>query len=406
MTLRPNGLPVTALLTALVALGPLSTDLYLPSLPGMARSFAAPVAEIQLTLSVFLVGLALGQLAYGPLSDRFGRRPVLLVGLALYGLASLACLLAPGIGLLILLRFLQALGACAGPVICRAVVRDVHGRDGAARIYAYMGAAMALAPTLGPILGGFLELWFGWRAAFAVMTLYGAAGLVIVALALPETNLAPDLHAARPRHMLSNYLSLLGHRAYLGYVLCCTFAYGGIFAFISGSSFVLVERIGMPPSAYGFCFAAVVLGYIIGTLGAGRLTRRVGVDRLILAGGMIAAASGLAMIGLAWNVAAGSQLAGALRIVLPMLVYMIGIGLILPSALAGAIGPYPRRAGAASALLGFTQMAAAAALGGVIGLLHDGTARPMVGAIALAALFVPLAHRFLARARSAAQPPA
>ena len=131
MTLRPNGLPVTALLTALVALGPLSTDLYLPSLPGMARSFSAPVAEIQLTLSVFLVGLALGQLAYGPLSDRFGRRPVLLVGLALYGLASLACLLAPGIGLLIVLRFLQALGGCAGPVICRAVVRDVHGRDGA-----------------------------------------------------------------------------------------------------------------------------------------------------------------------------------------------------------------------------------------------------------------------------------
>jgi len=406
MTLRPNGLPVTALLTALVALGPLSTDLYLPSLPGMARSFAAPVAEIQLTLSVFLVGLALGQLAYGPLSDRFGRRPVLLVGLALYGLASLACLLAPGIGLLIVLRFLQALGACAGPVICRAVVRDVHGRDGAARIYAYMGAAMALAPTLGPILGGFLELWFGWRAAFAVMTLYGAAGLAIVALALPETNQAPDLHAALPRHMLSNYVSLLRHRPYLGYVLCCTFAYGGIFAFISGSSFVLVERIGLPPSAYGFCFAAVVLGYVVGTLGAGRLTRRLGVDRLIRAGGAIAAVSGLAMAGLAWNVAAGSRIAGALSIVLPMLVYMIGIGLILPSALAGAIGPFPRRAGAASALLGFTQMATAAALGGIIGLLHDGTARPMVGAIALAAFVVLLAHRFLARAGGAASPPA
>jgi DHA1 family bicyclomycin/chloramphenicol resistance-like MFS transporter len=162
--LRPKGLPITALLTALVALGPLSTDLYLPSLPGMTRSFAAPVAEIQLTLSVFLVGLALGQLAYGPLCDRFGRRPVLLVGLAIYAAASLACLLAPTIGALIGLRFLQAIGACAGPVICLAIVRDVHGRDGAVRIYAYMGAATALAPTLGPILGGFLELWFGWRA--------------------------------------------------------------------------------------------------------------------------------------------------------------------------------------------------------------------------------------------------
>jgi MFS transporter, DHA1 family, multidrug resistance protein len=395
--LRPKGLPVTALLTALVALGPLSTDLYLPSLPGMARSFLAPVAEVQLTLSVFLVGLALGQLAYGPLSDRFGRRPVLLVGLAIYAAASLACLLAPTIRILIGLRLLQAVGACAGPVICRAIVRDVHGRDGAARIYAYMSAATALAPTLGPILGGFLELWFGWRAAFAALGLYGAAGLAVAALALPETNLAPDPHAARPGEMLRNYRSLLRHRAYLGYVLCCTFAYGGIFAFISGSSFVLVERIGLAPSQYGFCFAAVVVGYIIGTLLTGRLARRRGGDRLILAGGLLATAAGLALVALAWNVAAGSAVGGALRIVLPMLVYMIGIGLILPSALAGAIGPFPRRAGAAAALLGFIQMAAAAALGGAIGLLHDGTARPMAGAIALAALFIPLAWRFMVR---------
>src|SRR6266446_10357734 len=195
---RPNGLVVTALLTALVALGPMSTDLYLPSLPGLLRHFDADIAEVQLTLSVFLVGLAVGQLVYGPLSDRFGRRPVLLAGLILYVVASAICALAPGVPTLIAARLLQATGACAGPVVCRAVVRDVHGREGAARILSYMGAAMALAPTLGPILGGFLELWFGWRAAFAVMTLYGAAGLVIVALALPETNLAPDLHAARP----------------------------------------------------------------------------------------------------------------------------------------------------------------------------------------------------------------
>jgi DHA1 family bicyclomycin/chloramphenicol resistance-like MFS transporter len=289
-------------------------------------------------------------------------------------------------------------------VICRAIVRDVHGRDGAARIYAYMSAATALAPTLGPILGGFLELWFGWRAAFAALGLYGAAGLAVAALALPETNLAPDPHAARPGEMLRNYRSLLGHRAYLGYVLCCTFAYGGIFAFISGSSFVLVERVGLPPSQYGFCFAAVVIGYIIGTLLTGRLARRLGGDRLILAGGLLAAAAGLTLVALAWNIAAGSQVGGALRIVLPMLVYMIGIGLTLPNALAGAIGPFPRRAGAAAALLGFTQMAVAAALGGAIGLLHDGTARPMTGAVALAALLIPLAWRFMVRPGRAVAP--
>src|SRR5215813_9387910 len=186
--MRPaNSLAVTALLTAMVALGPISTDLYLPSLPGLARYFDVSVADAQLTLSSFLIGLATAQLIYGPLSDRFGRRPVLLIGLAIYVIASIVCMLSPSVPVLVVARFVQAVGACVGPVLGRAIVRDVHGREGAARVLAYMSAAMALAPAIGPILGGFLEEWFGWRINFLVLVLFGSSGLFMAWQILPET---------------------------------------------------------------------------------------------------------------------------------------------------------------------------------------------------------------------------
>jgi DHA1 family bicyclomycin/chloramphenicol resistance-like MFS transporter len=393
--LRPNSFAVTALLTALVALGPLSTDLYLPSLPGMARSFGADVAELQLTLSLFLIGFAVAQLAYGPLSDRFGRRPVMLGGLVLYVVASAACGLAPTVKALALARFAQALGACAGPVLARTVVRDIHGREGAARILAYMSAAMALAPALAPILGGFLETWFGWRSAFALLVAYGGLGIAGILAMLPETNPAPDPAAIHPVRMAITYLTLLRHRAFLGFTVCCALAYSGLFAFISGSSFVLVDMVGLTPAQYGFCFAAAVIGYMGGTLTAGRLTRRVGIERLVLLGGGVVALGGSALGLLAWSGVTSSGLWGVAAIVGPMMVYMAGAGLVLPNSMAGAIGPFPRAAGAASALLGFVQMTVAAGVGIAVGHLHDGTARPMAFAIALVGLLVPLAYLLL-----------
>ncbi|MGH6961696.1 MAG: multidrug effflux MFS transporter [Dongiaceae bacterium] len=393
----PDSFPVTALLTALVALGPISTDLYLPSLPSLARYFAVGVDDIQLTLSVFLVGLATAQLVYGPLSDRFGRRPVLLVGLAIYVVASVVCMLSPSVPVLIATRFVQAVGACVGPVLGRAVVRDVYGREGAARVLAYMSAAMALAPAIGPILGGFLEEWFGWRINFLVLVLYGSGGLAIAWRILPETNKAPDLQAAQPIRILLGYRGFLNHRAYVGYVLCCAFAYSGIFAFISGSSYVLQEVVGLGPIGFGLCFAGVVIGYIIGTILAGRLSRRLGLDRLIAIGAVIGVAGGILLFVLALAGSMRSGLAGALLIVGPMLVFMIGVGLVLPNSIAGAIGPFPRSAGAASALLGFTQMTAAAAIGIAVAALYDGSSVPMTATIATVALGVLLAFTLLVR---------
>jgi DHA1 family bicyclomycin/chloramphenicol resistance-like MFS transporter len=393
--LRPNGLAITALLTAVVALGPISTDLYLPSLPGLLRHFDADVAEVQLTLSVFLIGLAVGQLVYGPLSDRFGRRPVLIGGMLIYVAASIVCALAASVPALIAARLVQAIGACAGPVVCRAVVRDVHGREGAARILSYMGAAMALAPALGPILGGYVEDWLGWRANFAILCIYGAVGLALTMAFLPET--AP--HKGEPGGgldaALRGYLGLLGQRVYIGFVLSCSLAYGGIFCFISGSSFVFVDIIGLPPQRYGLCFGAIVLGYILGTLTGGRMTRRLGVERMVKTGGLISAVGGLCLV--ASVLAFGATIPG---ILVPTILYMVGTGFVLPNAMAGAIGPFPRIAGSAAALLGFVQMGLAALGGAVIGHLANGTAIPMAAGIAIVGALQPPVYRLFISAAS------
>ena len=382
----PESLAVAMLLTALVAFGPISTDLYLPSLPALRGAFRTDVANVQLTLSVFLVAFAAGQLIYGPLSDRFGRRPVLVAGSALYFVSGLACALATSIEALIAFRFVQALGACSAVVVARAVVRDVYGRERSAKVYAYMSAAMAMAPLLGPVLGGQVQIWYGWRANFLILAAFGAAGLAGVWLLLSETNRRRDVAALVPRRLAGNMRRMLSDRGFLGYVLSATFCFSGLFAFISGSSFVLIDLVGLAPDRFGWCFATIVIGYICGTFAAGRFTSGFGIDRMIAVGVGVNAAAGLAMAALVWLGGTPPGMVGVAVIVGPMFVYMIGVGLTMPNAMAGAIGPFPKMAGTASALLGFVQMAVAALVGVAVGHLDDATARPMASAIALAGL--------------------
>ncbi|MGQ9370853.1 multidrug effflux MFS transporter [Azospirillum sp. ST 5-10] len=382
---RSDSLAVRVLLTALVAFGPLSTDLYLPSLPALVRVFGTDIATVQLTLSVFLVGFAVAMLVYGPLSDRFGRRPALIGGITIYLVASLACTAAATVEQLIVARFFQALGACCGPVVARAVVRDVFGRDRAATVLAYMTMAMALAPAVGPVLGGALTEVFGWRANFVVLTAIAVAVLAATWRLLGETNAHRDADALRPSRLLGNYLALLRSRAFLGCALTVAFSYSGIFAFISGSSFVLVDGLGLSPGQYGLCFGVVVVGYMIGSFTAGRISGRVGFLRMVRTGTLMSAAGGVAGAALALAGVPGTA-AGVAAVVLPMALFNVGCGLTLPNAMAGAVGPYPTMAGLASALMGFAQMGIAAAVGIAVGHLHDGTAVPMTAAIALAAL--------------------
>jgi DHA1 family bicyclomycin/chloramphenicol resistance-like MFS transporter len=382
------------LLTTLVALGPLSTDLYLPALPTLAQAFATDAARVQLTLSVFLAGFAVAQLFYGPLSDRYGRRPVMLFGLALYLVSSLACMLAPGIDTLILARFFQALGACAGPVLGRAIVRDVYGPVQAARVLAYISGAMAIAPMIGPLLGGWLTVWFGWRANFAALTLFSAVQVAATFLLLGESNAHRDPGATRPRQILGNFGELMSARLYLGYLLCFSFSYAALFSFISGSSFVLIELYDLSPQWYGASFGFVVTGYISGTMASGKLTLRLGPPRMVLMGALLGTAAGTLMAALALL-----EVHSVWAILLPMFAFMVATGLVMPNAIGGALAPYPKMAGSASALMGFVQMSLSAGVGIAVGHAYAGTAIPMAGAIALCGWMV-LASYFLLVRRS------
>jgi DHA1 family bicyclomycin/chloramphenicol resistance-like MFS transporter len=378
------------LVTTLVALGPLSTDLYLPSLPTLAEVFATDAARVQLTLSVYLAGFAVAQLAYGALSDRFGRRPLVLGGLAIYFIASLACIFATSVEQLIAARFVQAVGACAGPVLGRAIVRDAWGPLEAARTLAYVSGAMALAPLVGPALGGVLTVAFGWQSNFVILALFSGLQAVAVWFWLGETNGAPDPRATRFANIFGNFGTLLADRAYLGCLLGLAFSYSALFAFISGSSFVLIGRFALSPAAYGFCFSIAVAGYITGTQLASQLVHRFGIDRLMTGGGWLGAAAGLAMLGL--------ELAGVhtLPAVLgPMFVVAASVGLVMPMAGARALAPYPQMAGAASALMGFSQMAIAAGVGILVGhgVAASATVLPMT--VAACTMLVPFCYIFL-----------
>jgi len=397
MSAAPAGRTTLALVIALVAIGPLSTDLYLPSLPAIGRDLGADVAGTQLTLSVYMAAFALAQLVYGPLSDRFGRRPVVIGGIAIYAVATVACALAATIDLLVVARAAQAAGACAGVVLGRAIVRDVYGREGAARMLALVGSVMAFAPAAGPVLGGLIEVRFGWRWNFVLLVVFAVLLLAALVLRLVESNARKDPMALDPARMLRNYATLLVDRRYLGYAGCVAFGYSGLFAFISGSSFVLIDDLGLAPDVYSWFFVACVVGYFTGAQLAAHLTLRLGIDRMLALGAAINVAGGALMLAAALGGFAVPGIAGASFLVGPMALYMVGMGIGLPNGQGGALGPYPHMAGSASALMGFLQMALAAAVGIAFGRLHDGT--PVVLALLVlgCALAVAASLVFLVR---------
>jgi MFS transporter, DHA1 family, multidrug resistance protein len=379
MPLKPDTLGMTVMLAMLVALGPLSTDMYLPSLPAIARELHATTAETQLTLSAFLVGFAVGQFVYGPISDKVGRRPVLLAGLGIYVAASLACTFAPSIAMLIAARFLQAAGAAGPVVLARAMVRDLYEGPRVGRELSRMGAIMGLVPALAPILGGLLQVLFGWRATFATTVLCGVGLGAAAMISLPETIPARTPGPLSLGAMLSSFRTLLRHPAYRLYVALAGLSYGGLFAFISGSSFVLQGVYGLSELAFAFSFGFCVIGYITGALIAQRLVGRRGLDGTIALGLICLALGGLAMLilvlaGLPWLFA----------VILPMTLYTAGVGLVLPSSQASAMSPFPERAGAASSLLGIFQMSFAALVGIVLGHALGQEAWPLPAAIASA----------------------
>ena len=394
--LKPDTLALTVILALLTALGPLSTDMYLPSLPAIAAGFGASTGQAQMTLSAFLLGFAAGQFFYGPVSDRVGRRPVLLFGLGLFTVASLICALSPNIETLIGARFLQALGASGPIVLGRAIVRDVYEGSRAGRELSRMGTIMGVVPALAPILGGLIAQFSHWRTIFAVMILCGAGLAATVLLRLPESIRRKSETPISFLSILRGFKVLLGHPGYRTYVGLSMLTYGGLFAFISGSSFVLQGIYGLDELAYGFSFAFVVTGFIGGTALAQRLVGPRGLDGTIGLGVASLAAGGVLML-----VLVGSGMASSFAITAPMAVYGLGVGLTMPQSMASALMPFPDRAGAASSLLGICQMTFAAVLGILLGQNLSGSALPLPATIATTGVLALLVFSMTGRARKA-----
>lgn len=382
MLLRPDTLALTALLALLTAVGPMSVDFYLPSLPEIGRVFGAPAAQVQLTLSGYLLCFAIGQIVYGPISDHVGRKPVLLAALSLYVAVCLGCVFAASIEMLIALRCLQALGVAAAPVLARAMVRDLYHGVRAGRELARMGAITALAPVVAPSLGGVLQASFGWRAAFVGMAALGFCAIVLVIRLLPETMNRRAQEPISFKSVVRGYGSFIRHPTYCMYLAIVAAAYGGLFAWISGSSFVLQDLYGLSPLLFGLVFAVATLGYGAGTLTATQLVGRIGIDRTIVCGGFALAAGGLAMVA-----AVAMGLGSPFALAVPMALYLYGLGLAMPQAMAGALMPFPERAGAASSLLGFLQQLTASAVGIAVGQTLGASALPLAVAIAVMGAF-------------------
>lgn len=363
------------LIAGCLMLQPLSTDLYLASLPHLADAFAATPAAVQQTLSLFVAGFGVAQLVSGPLSDRHGRRPIVLWGLGLYILASLACALAPTLDLLVAARFVQAVGCCTAAVVARALIRDVHTPAEGAQMLAKASSLLALAPLIGPVLGGYLQVWFGWRAAFVFHAVFCVALLGAASRFLVETNRHPNPDATRlggPNGLLAVYRRIAGSGVFWAYTLPGALSYASIFAFISGSSFVLIRVLGVSTELYGYCFAFGVSGYLLGTLACRRLLRRLGLARTLAVGATLSLCAGLSFAAL---VAAGAHHWAA--VVVCLFLTMGAHGINFPCAQSGAVAPFAREAGAAAGLLGFFAMAAALATGTWVGMSHDGSLQPL-----------------------------
>lgn len=364
------------LLGSLTAIGAMSIDLYLPSLPAIGRAFHADAAAVARTMSAFFIGMAIGGLIYGPVSDRFGRRPALLAGIAIYLIASIGCAMAPSIEWLVAGRFVQAFGACAGQVVTRAIVRDRYHHQDSARIFSLLTLVLGVAPLIAPSLGAWLVTFSTWRTIFAVLASVGAIIGVIVATRLTESRSARTAAQATQESILGSFAVLLRQPRLVGYLLAGSLNGATLFTYIASAPDLLITQYGFTPRAFAIAFAVIAVGVIGSSQVNRRLLARYDSDRILGVTSLAGAVGGAAL--------AIAALLGQQWFVLAMLfVALTSFGFIAANSTAGALGVDPLRAGATSALIGSASFAVGALAATIAGAFADGTPRPMAIVMAL-----------------------
>ena len=367
-------------LAGLVAMMAVSTDLYLPAIPQLIESLGANISQGQLTLSFFLLGFATGQLFYGSISDRYGRKPVLYLGLAIYVLATLGCAAAQDINTLIAARFVQGLGGACGPVLARAIVSDSYSRRDAARVMAAIAGAMALVPAVAPVFGSWLLYVFTWRAHFILLLILGLI-TVIAVTRLPESCKTIGDSPLKLSHIFSQFSLCLKNRNFVGYALCGGATYAAMFCYISTTSFIMIELLGVEAEYFGYTFMSVVFGYITGAMISSRLVNRWGTVKVLTLGQSVGlSAAGLLLVLALFDVYRLMPVLFAF-----FLVFMSG-GLCLSIGQMGAISELPKDAGKASSVFGFLQISFAALLGYLVGVFYNNTLVPTAIGVTVAIL--------------------
>lgn len=373
------------LLGSLTAFGPLSIDMYLPAFPAISKDLAVPLSSVQLSLASFFVGLATGQIFYGPLTDRFGRKKPLYVGMAIYTLASIVCAFTNNVEMLILFRFLQALGSCAGVVIARAIVRDLFNHQDTAKVFSTLMLVTGVAPILAPFFGGYISEIFGWRSLFVVLAVFSTLCMVLLALYLPETH-HPD-EKVHIKDSLKVYRNIFKDRNFLGYAFAGGAAQAGLFAYITGSSFVFINLFGIPAKSFGWVFGSNAIGLIACSQINARLLKRVSYEAILNKIFVVIAVLGLVLLAAAyfdW---------GFWGLAIPLFLFIASLGMTFPNSTAGAMATQRKSAGSASALLGTMQYGIAALSSAIVSRLHDGTAMPMCLMISICGVLALVLHR-------------
>jgi DHA1 family bicyclomycin/chloramphenicol resistance-like MFS transporter len=384
-------IPILALLTALA---PVGLHMFIPSLPQMARDLAVSPGSIQSMVTFYVCGMAVGQLVYGPLSDRYGRRPMMMAGMTLYAAGMIAAAFAPNGGVLIALRVAQALGGCGGLVLARAMIRDSSTPAGAAGQLALMNLAMSIAPAIAPAIGGYMTVLFGWRAIFGLLGALGMAGLLLIVLRVPETH-HNRTHVTSVAALFGSFRRLLGNRAFVAYAIGGACTTTSIYAFVSVSPFLFIDLLHRPPDEVGFYYILLVGGVSVGSIAANRLSGRlpmVQIARLGSAVSLVAAA--------AFLVPAATGTLGVWSMMAPMAVYAAATGIAAPNTISGAMSANPALIGAAAGLYGFIQMSFGALCTVLVAVWHDGTALPVASLLLASGIAGQVALFTVARSRS------